>query len=134
MKAKAIQTSLNLSQREALRVDQAVCSVWQITPGSVYTVFALAVPLQPGVYGTSVMLTIVDDFEKLIPAPDGLFEIVDSRVSERWVASFSSNAFKLSPKEFVEHAFLAEDILDRDPVAARIFEQIRLQFAEDSSM
>lgn len=125
MKVIPVQNSLTESQKTDLGIDPKNTFEWQITLGKTYEVISLRNILNSSFYGNSVLFEIEDDYGRLLPVPSCLFTIGDSTISKYWRATNEGAIFSLEPKEFVDDPSLTERILDRDPEALNIFEEIK---------
>lgn len=133
MLVRAKQTRISEEQKIAFDMPRTMDPMWQITPDTDYVVFSVSCLQRPGVFGRSVVYEIIDDFDRLMPVPACLFEIINSRPSKHWVVNLSEKAFSLELQEFVDNPFLSERILDRDEESLATFSVIREMLEEEES-
>ena len=129
MKVIAKTKAVSLADREAQGMDSRFDPQFQLTVGKEYLVVSVASLPDSVTYGKVVLYRIVDDANRLIPAPACLFDISDAQVSDQWVASYKGLALSLEPEEFVRYPSLSEDIFDQDPLALESFHKIFARIA-----
>ena len=131
MRVKAIATKLGDAMRAECGMDSSYAPEWQITVGMEYVVFSVGCVPDSDAYGKATLYRIVDDFERLIPVPACLFDIIDPKVSKYWLADYQGIYFSLKPKEFIDNPFLTEEILDREEAAVNLFQEIQDRFERE---
>ena len=132
MKIKALSSTLHEEQKKLAGIDINYSPRWQITVDKEYLVIEIGINPASSVYGQATMYTIVDDFGKLVPAPSLLFEVTHSDVPSCWKAQSSGLIFSLRPKEFVDDPYLSEKILDREPEAIAVLNNIIAQIEAEN--
>jgi hypothetical protein len=123
MKVRPISLELNDEQR--LYFKSTSQFRYQFTIGKVYLVYSIS--FVPDSVTDFTLFGLIDDFNRLLPVPACLLEIVDPRVSKYWRSIYHPELFALSfePQEFIDDPSLSERILDRDPDAWAVFEDIQ---------
>ena len=128
MRVKAIATKVDEVMRSAYGMNPSYESEWQVTVGKEYVVFSVECVPDSEVYGKVTLYRIIDDYDRLMPAPAWLFQIIDHKVSKYWLADYQGIYFSLNPKEFIDNPFLTEEILDRDVAAVNLFKELQNKF------
>lgn len=131
MKVVVVRNSLTSSQKIELGVKLDQNFEWQITPNKEYVVISVRNILNSDFYGNSVLFEIEDDYGRLLAVPSCLFNISDSTPSKYWQASIENTIFSLEPKELTNDPSLSERILDREPDAMVIFQDIKKRLANE---
>lgn len=125
MKVVVLKNKLTDNQKLELGIKPDQNFEWQITPNKEYVVISVRNILNSDFYGNSVLLEVEDDYGRLLAVPSCLFEVSDSTPSKYWQASIENSVFSLEPKEFIVDPSLSERILDREPDAMLIFDEIK---------
>lgn len=125
MKVVVVRNRLTDSQKLELGVNSEQNFEWQITPNKEYVVISVRNILNSGFYGNSILFEVEDDYGRLLAVPSCLFSISDSTPSKYWQAFIDNAVFSLEPKEFIDDPSLSERVLDREPDAMLIFDEIK---------
>ncbi len=132
MKVVVVKNRLTDNQKLELGVKPDQSFEWQITPNKEYVVISVRNILNSDFYGNSVLFEIEDDYGRLLAVPSCLFAISDSTPSKYWQASIENAIFSLEPKEFIGDPSLSEKILDREPGAMSVFDEIKSRLESES--
>ncbi|ENM5772399.1 hypothetical protein V4V48_004196 [Vibrio mimicus] len=132
MKVVVVTNRLTDNQKLELGVKPDHNFKWQITPNKEYVVISLRNILNSDFYGNSILFEIEDDYGRLLAVPSCLFAISDPTPSKYWHASIENTVFSLEPKEFIGDPSLSEKILDREPDAMLIFDEIKRRLENES--
>jgi hypothetical protein len=105
---------------------------FDITQGMTYTVLGLTFYVQSTVYGSGVYAELENDSGQLASAPLLLFEIVDERPSQHWVARlWSDGTFAWWPESFFQHGY--HDRLSNGVAEVRRdYELVRLKLEQEA--
>lgn len=120
-------------QRYGLQV--TVEHQFDVTPGKEYLVLGLTALAADSFYGTGVTIEVLDDFGRWSIQPLFLFEVVDPRPSQYWVAKQVGEAeLALWPKSFHKdfyHDHLTDGVPEVVADFRRVCALLEAEFGED---
>lgn len=117
MWVKCLARRLTEEQRKESGASDRYNPQFQVTEEKEYLVLGISFLVNSPVYGNCCLFTVLDDAARCISLPSALFEVMDPRVSQYWVAR-SNDQFGLTlwPEEFYEEYF-HDRVTDYEPEA-----------------
>jgi hypothetical protein len=107
-------------------------SPYSLTVGKTYLVLGLTFPRVPSLLGTEGAITYTDNEAYVLQAPLVLFDVIDPRLSTKWVVGRNQmgDVCLWPPSFFAE--FYHDKLSDGDPEIAKDFQRVYSELAEES--
>ena len=125
MKVRCLANNLTDSQIKALGIENLYAPTYQLTVGKIYNVLSLTVLVRSSIYGSGIVVDIVEDGHKFcVSIPLCLFEITDPRPSSFWIAKTDLDfSLTLWPLEFYSK-FFHDDLTDGIEDVQKVFDSV----------
>ncbi len=120
-------------QAAALEIRYEGLGRYMVTVGKKYVVLGISFPKGAFLLGNDVALAISENNQYIVDVPLVLFDVLDSRVSAKWV--FGRNRWGVSfapPSFFIEN--YREDLIDRNPSIMKDFRRVYADLRVESGL
>jgi len=135
MQVHCLSNQATPEQVQQYGLDSRVDHHFDVTPGRTYTVIGLTMVAGSWASGVGVALDLLDDFGRWSIQPLFLFEVVDPRPSQYWIAKKVGEAeLALWPESFFQdfyHDHLTDGLPEEVADFKRVCALLDAEFAED---